>query len=168
MSGGQHVCLVFGFSSATASSSVLGRLPQLLLSPLIGQRERESEREKEREGKREEWEAMDSGIAFLGRGGSKDQDFCWVSIDCPFTDLSKGGDTTKSWKIFIFKSIVSITFLVLYLLQLHCIIYFLLLDLLRQCWDIYIYIYIYIYKILGNIKYSLWLFSNISRICHSI
>ena len=44
---------------------------------------------------REEWEAMDSGIAFLGRGGSKDQDFCWVSIDCPFTDLSKGGDTTE-------------------------------------------------------------------------
>ena len=31
----------------------LGRLRQLL-SPLIGQRERESEREKEREGKREE------------------------------------------------------------------------------------------------------------------
>ena len=86
MSGGQHVCLVFGISSATASSSVLGRLRQLLLSPLIGQRERESERE----GKREEWETMDSGIAFLGRGGSKDQDFCWVSIDCPFTDLSKG------------------------------------------------------------------------------
>ena len=51
-------------------------------------------REKEREGKREEWEAMDSGIAFLGRGGSRDQDFCWVSIDCPFTDLSKRGDTT--------------------------------------------------------------------------
>ena len=76
----------------------LGRLRQLLLSPLIGQRERESEREKEREGKREEWEAMDSGIAFLGRGGSKDQDFCWVSIDCPFTDLSKGGDTTKPWQ----------------------------------------------------------------------
>ena len=39
---------------------------------------------------------MDSGIAFLGRGGSKVQDFCWVSIDCPFTDLSKGGDTTYS------------------------------------------------------------------------
>ena len=76
MSGGQHVCLVFGISSATASSSVLGRLRQLLLSPLIGQRESESEREKEREGKREEWEAMDSGIALLGRGGSKDQDFC--------------------------------------------------------------------------------------------
>ena len=66
------MCLVFGIFSATASSSVLGRLRQLLLSPLIGQRERE--REKEREGKREE--AMDSGIAFLGRGGSKDQDFC--------------------------------------------------------------------------------------------
>ena len=97
MSGGQHVCLVFLISSAAASSSVLGRLQQLLLSPLIGQRESESEREKEREGKREEWEAMDSGIAFLGRGGSKDQDFCWVSIDCPFTDLSKGGDTTLSW-----------------------------------------------------------------------
>ena len=94
MSGGQHVCLVFGISSATASSSVLGRLGQQLLSPLIGLRERESEREKEREGKREEWEAMDSGIAFLGRGGRKDQDFCWVSIDCPFTDLSKEGDTT--------------------------------------------------------------------------
>ena len=76
MSGGQHVCLVFGISSATASSSLLGRLRQLLLSPLIGQRERESEREKLREGKREEWEAMDSGIAFLGRGGSKNQDFC--------------------------------------------------------------------------------------------
>ena len=76
MSGGQHVCLVFGISSATASSSVLGHLRQLLLSPLIGQREREGEREKEREGKREEWEAMDFGIAFLGRGGSKDQYFC--------------------------------------------------------------------------------------------
>ena len=68
---------------SNSSSSVLGRLRQLLLSPLIGQRERESDREKEREGKREEWEAMDSGIAFLGQGGSKDQDFCWVSIDCP-------------------------------------------------------------------------------------
>ena len=42
-----------------------------------------SNREKEREGKREGWEAMDSGIAFLCRGGSKDQDFCWGSIDCP-------------------------------------------------------------------------------------
>ena len=42
-----------------------------------------------REKKREEWEAMDSGIAFLGWGGSKDQDFCWCSID-----LRKGGDTT--------------------------------------------------------------------------
>ena len=36
------------------SNCFLGRLRQLLLSPLIGQRERESEREKEREGKREE------------------------------------------------------------------------------------------------------------------
>ena len=102
MSGGQHMCLVFGISSATASSSVLGCLWQQLLSPLIGQRERESEREKEREGKREEWEAMDSGIAFLGRGGSKDQDFCWVSIDCPFTDLSKGGDTTEVFILSLF------------------------------------------------------------------
>ena len=32
----------------------LGRLRQPLLSPLIGQKERESERKKEREGKREE------------------------------------------------------------------------------------------------------------------
>ena len=39
---------------SNSSSSVLGRLRQLLLSPLIGQRESESEREKEREVKREE------------------------------------------------------------------------------------------------------------------
>ena len=72
----------------------LGHLRQLLLSLLIGQRKSESEREKEREGKREECEAMDSGIAFLGRGGSKDQDFFEVVLTAPFTDLSKGGDTT--------------------------------------------------------------------------
>ena len=81
MSGGQHVCLVFGISSATASSSVLG---SSLATATISADWPEGEGKRERKGeRREEWEAMDSGIAFLGRGGSKDQDFCWVSIDCP-------------------------------------------------------------------------------------
>ena len=85
-----HVFCIWNLFSNCLLFCSLGRLRQLLLSLLIGQRERESEREKEREGKREDWEAMDSGIAFLGRGGSKDQDFCWGV----FTGLSKGGDTT--------------------------------------------------------------------------
>ena len=76
MSGGQHVCLVFGISSATASSSVFGSsLATATISADWPEVEGEREK-KEREGKREEWEAMDSGIAFLGRGGSKGQDFC--------------------------------------------------------------------------------------------
>ena len=98
MSGGQHACFVSGISSATGLlfSCFWDVLRQLLLSPLIGQRESESEREKEREGKREEWDAMDSGIAFLGWGGSKDQDFYRGILTVPFTDLSEGGDTTIS------------------------------------------------------------------------
>ena len=81
MSGGQQTCFVSGISSATATSSVLGSSSATATISVDwpeGERER-----KEREGKREEWEAMDSGIAFLGWGGSKDQDFCWGSIDCP-------------------------------------------------------------------------------------
>ena len=51
-----------------ASSSVLGSSSA---TATISADWPEGEGEREREGKREEREAMDSGIAFLSRGGSK-------------------------------------------------------------------------------------------------
>ena len=71
----------------------LGRLRQLLLSPMIGQRERESEREKrekEREKSERRWIL---GYHSLAEVEVRTKISVEVVLTAPFTDLSKGGDT---------------------------------------------------------------------------
>ena len=95
MSGSQHTCFVSGISSATASSSVLrSSSATATISADWPERERGRAREKREKGREKSERRWILGSHSLAEVEVRTKISVEVILTAPFTDLSKGGDTT--------------------------------------------------------------------------